>query len=542
MTTARKGLNAVYGLRNTDYGFIMADEKNITRSAGRVASGTMISRLLGFVREMVAAYLLGAGVYADAFYAAFQIPNLFRRILGEGSMSASFIPVLSEYLHTKSKEETQELINVVNTVLILVLSVLTVLGMVFAPEIVNLMRHGFISDPEKFELTITLTRYLFPFLFFICLAALGMGILNTLNSFFIPSLAPASLSVAEIAFILGIAPLLSPESQIKGLAFSVIAGGVGHFLIQLPRIKKLGWFPKFSINFRHPGLRKIGLLMLPSIIGMSVDQINAFVDSIVASYLELGSITAIYYSNRVMQMPLAIFGLALSSVALPLMSKAAAQKDIAGMKETLNFSIRFIIFILVPCAAGLMVIGLPIIQVLFQRGNWDAHASALTNTALFYFSLGLPAYAIVKVLASAFYSLQERKAPVMIAVAAMVINAVLCVTLMGPLRVGGIALASAIASYFNAAALAIVLRKRIGLIGLKKILATVFKTLVGAAAMSVVSYAIAFAAFPGKPLIGMPLALAAGAAVYFAFAKLLDMSELKPLLSIIFREQPGSDD
>lgn len=233
----------------------MSQEKQLTKHAGRVAMGTMVSRILGYIRDMLVAHLFGAGLAADAFYAAYRIPNLLRRLLGEGSLSASFIPVLSEYLNTKTKEETQELINVVFTILSLVLTALMVLGIIFAPQIVHIIAYGFTSNPEKLELTINLTRLMFPFLLFICLAALLLGIANTLSRFFIAAVAPASLSIAEIGFIMGIAPLLAPDNQVKGLAISVIVGGLGQFMIQWPQIRNMGWKLRFKFNFNHRGLK-----------------------------------------------------------------------------------------------------------------------------------------------------------------------------------------------------------------------------------------------------------------------------------------------
>ncbi|MHB9154411.1 MAG: murein biosynthesis integral membrane protein MurJ [Endomicrobiales bacterium] len=515
----------------------MSSEKHITHSAGRIAAGTTLSRVLGYFRDMLVAHAFGAGFFADAFYAAYRIPNLMRRLLGEGSLSASFIPVLSRYSLTKSKEETQELLNVVFTALAVVLSVLTVLGIVFSPQLVHLIAYGFTADPEKLALTVDLTRLMFPFLLFICLAALLLGILNTFNAFFVPAVAPATLSVSEIGFILAVAPLLSPGNQIRGLALSVILGGFLHFIVQLPRLYSLGWKLQWKLKLDHPGLRQIGLLMLPSMIGLSVDQINAFVGTMLASFLAQGSITALYYSNRLMQLPLAIFGLALSGAALPAMSKAAAGKDIGAVKDTLNYSIRLIIFILVPSAVGLMVIGLPIVRLLFERGNFTPHASAMTGSALFFFSLGLPAYAVARVLANTFYSFHETAMPVKVAAAAMVMNIALSVMLMRPLGVGGLALATAVSSYFNAVALSLILRRRIGALGASKILWMSLKTLLAASLMGAASYWIAFKSLASLPAVGTVVALAAGILIYFCLSVLLRIEERKPLFSLIVKDR-----
>lgn len=518
----------------------MSSEKHITRNAGRMAVGTTLSRILGYIRDMLVAHAFGAGLFADAFYAAYRIPNLLRRLLGEGSLSASFIPVLSQYYHTKSKEETQELISVVFTALAIVLAALTLLGMIFAPQIVNLIAFGFTRDPEKLAITVSLTRLMFPFLLFVCLAAFLLGVANTFNAFFIPAMAPASLSIAEIGFIMGIAPLMTPDNQIKGLAISVIVGGLGQFLIQWPQVRNLGWKLKWKVNFKHPAIRQIGNLMLPSMVGLSVDQVNAFVDTMIASFLAQGSITALYYSNRIMQLPLAIFGLALSTAALPAMARSVAEKNIPAVKDTLNYSIRQILFILVPSAVALMVIGMPIISVLFERGEFDRHATLLTSSALLFYSLGLPAYAIAKVFASGFYAFQETKTPVKVAMGAVTLNIILSLILMRPLGVGGLALAAALASYFNVAVLCFLLRRRIGMIGIRRIAVTLAKTLGASAVMAAVSYWLAYNAVPAHPAVGMIAAIVAGVLVYFGMSFALNIEERKPLLALVISRTTAS--
>lgn len=510
------------------------DNNQLTKNAGKTASGTMFSRILGYIRDMLVANLFGAGIFADAFYAAFRIPNLFRRLLGEGSFSAAFIPVFSEYLHTKDKSETQKFLNAVFTALFLILIIVSVLGMFFAPVLVKIIAWGFTDDPEKMQLTIELTRLMFPFIVFICLAAFLLAILNTLQIFFLPALAPSALSISEIGYMLALAPLLSANNQIKGLAISVIAGGLLHFLIQYPKLKSMGWHLKFNFNLKHPGIKKILFLMIPSLIGLSVDQINSFVDTICASFLASGSITALYYSNRVMQLPLAIFGLAFASVSLPAMAKAYAQKDMPTLKNSLNYSIRSTVFILLPAAVGLMVIGLPIVQLLFERGKFDSLASLMTNNALFYYSLGLPAYAMAKIFANAFYAFQDTRTPVKTAIWAMILHVILCVILMYPMGVGGLALSTAIASYFNMFLLILYLRKRIGRLGLKKIIISGSKSLIAAAATGIAAwYACKVSDIV---FIAVPAAILAGMAAFLIAAKILRSEELDVVLQMFKRK------
>jgi putative peptidoglycan lipid II flippase len=511
------------------------EQKTLTRHAGKTAFGTTLSRILGYIRDMLVANFFGAGMFADAFYAAFRIPNLFRRMLGEGSFSAAFIPVFSQYLHTKEKSETQKLLNAVFTALFLLLVLISILGIFFSPYLVKILVWGFSNDPEKFQLTIELTRLMFPFILFICLAAFLLAILNTLSSFFLPALAPASLSVAEIFYMLALIPvIITPQNQIKGLAIAVIAGGALHFFIQYPVLKKLGWHLKFHLDLKHPGIKKIAFLMIPSIIGLSVDQINAFVDNICASFLDSGSITALYYSNRVMQLPLAIFGLALATVSLPAMSKAAALRDIDGVKKSLTFSIKLCIFALLPAAFGLMTIGLPIVQVLFQRGRFDFAASIITDNALFYYCLGLPAYAITKLLANAFYSFQDTKTPVKTAAASMILHVILCIILMFPMGVGGLALATSICAYFNLALLSFFLIKKIGKFEFEEILSTTAKSTFSSIIASLSAWLVWFN-LDINIYVGVFASILTAAVVFVAICKILKLPELEICLDIILR-------
>jgi putative peptidoglycan lipid II flippase len=542
-------------------------EQNIlTKNAGKTAFGTVLSRILGYIRDMLVANLFGAGMFADAFYAAFRIPNLFRRLLGEGSFSAAFVPVFSRYLHTGEKKETQRFLNAVFTALLALLTIISVLGIIFSPILVKIIAWGFTSDPEKMALTVELTRLMFPFVFFICLAAFLLAVLNTLNSFFLPAFAPSALSMSEILYILALAPMLISTNQIKGLAVSVIAGGALHFFIQYPKLKALGWSLRlqFKINavdnipsspllssaatgkteqsaavtpalpfYRHPGIKRIAFLMIPSVIGLSVEQINSFVDTICASFLASGSITALYYSNRLMQLPLAVFGLALATVSLPALSKAYAAGDMKTFKDSLNYSVRFSVFALLPAAAGLISIGLPCVRLLFEHGKFDYAASVATNDALLFYSLGLPAYAIAKILANAFYSFQDTKTPVKAAAAAMILHVILCVVLMRPMGVAGLALATAAASYLNIAVLIVILRKKIGGIGFSKIFFSALKSFAAAILTAIAAFYVCRSA--QNPFIAVPLSICCGTLVFFTTSKILKSEEITALTQILKR-------
>jgi putative peptidoglycan lipid II flippase len=511
------------------------ENKTLAKNAGKMAFGTILSRILGYLRDMLVANLFGIGISADAFYAAFRIPNLFRRLFGEGSFSAVFVPVLSEYLHANGKTETQKFLNAVFTVLLLILAAISILGMCFAPILAKLTALGFANNPEKMQLTIELTRLMFPFILFICLAAFLLAVLNTLHSFFIPAFAPAALSFCEIFYILVFAPAIVQRNQIKGLAVSIIIGGALHFFIQYPKLRSLGWHLKFKVNFKHPGIKKIAFLMIPSIIGSSVDQINAFIDNMCASFLGDGPTAALYYSNRLMQMPLAVFGLAFAAASLPVMSKAYLQKDMVTLKNSLNYSIRFTAFIIIPAAAGLMVIGLPIVKLLFERGKFNSFGSSMTYNALFYYSLGLPAYAATKIFANAFYSFQDTKTPVKIAIGVMILHVILCILLARSMGIGGLALATAASSYFNMLLLAAYLKKRIGRLGLKKILFSSSKSLFASVITGIAAWNAC--GISKNLFISVSIAIISGLVTFTAVSYMLKSEELNLLIQFLSRKQ-----
>ncbi|MDI6641711.1 MAG: murein biosynthesis integral membrane protein MurJ [Elusimicrobiota bacterium] len=513
--------------------------KKITEYVSTVSVATGISRILGYLRDMLVAYAFGAGIFADAFYAAFRIPNLFRRLLGEGSVSAAFIPVFTEYLETKTKNETQKLLNVVFTFLITILLTITLLGIVIAKPLTTIIAFGFVENPQKLQLAVDLTRIMFPYLMFACLAALMLGVLNSLKSFFLPAVSPAFLSISEIVYILVIVSIFSlPEnSQIYGLAISVVIGGFLHYFIQQINLLRHQKFSiKFQYDFTHSGLKKILLLLTPTMIGFSVDQVNAFVDTVCASLLQEGSITALYYSNRLMQLPLALFGIAIATVSLPMMSAASAKNDIVELKNTFNYSIRLILFCLLPATVGLIIFGLPIVRLLFERGKFTPTASQMTYQALAFYSLGLIAYSIVKVTASAFYSFKETKIPVKTATLCMLINVILNIILMKPLGVGGLALATAISSFLNSFLLIYYLRRRIGLLGVRKIFHSGKRILFASILMGLSVYVLSIIEYPLIPslqIIKVAFCILSGIIVYFLFAKLLNIEERKPVFELL---------
>ncbi len=487
----------------------------IAKSIGTVSGATLLSRVLGYVRDMVVASRFGNGWAADTFYLAFRIPNLLRDLLGEGSLSSGFIPVFSECLVKKGKDEAATLYSACLGILLVILSGVTLLGMIFAPAIVRIIAWGWWDKPEQLALAVKLTRIMFPFIAFISLSALAMGVLNSLQVFFIPAVAPMMLSLFEIAAVVWLVPLM--KVPVEGLAWGVLLGGLFQFLWQLPALVKKGFFQ--TLIFRiTPEVKKIGFLMVPVAIGSGVRQINVLVDQVCASFLQDGSIMALYYANRLYQLPLALFGISVATVALPAMSLAAAKQDLSQLKQTFSLSIRMTMFTLIPSMIGLIVLGQPIIKLLFEHGSFNAQGTSLTALALAFYALGLIFFAGVKIGASAFYALQDTKTPVKIAMAAMVLNTVLNIILMRFLRVGGLALATSIAAAFNMAALIYILRQRIGALGARQIWVSIQKVLLAATAMGVVCF------FTRQWII---IALVLGILIYIGIAYLLKIEELK---------------
>ncbi len=422
----------------------------MVKSSGIVAAGVLCSRALGFVRDVVLAHFMGTGLVAEAFFVAQRIPNLLRDLVGEGAANAAIVPVLSEYQQKRPKAEWQELINVVLCWGVIIIGGITVLGVVLAPWIVRLIAPGFADDAVKFQLTVDLTRIMFPYLILIALTAFQVGILYSLQSFFAPAFGPCLFNVAMILSA-WLACTLSWQLAYT-LAVGVLVGGLWQFWAQWAALKKKGitWQKPQTLN--HEGARQIGKLLVPRLWGGAVYQLNMFVDTFCASLAVIvgtGGIAAIYYAARIVQLPLGVFGYALASVALPSLSKMASAKDMASFQKTLLFSLRNLMMVLIPCAVVMVVCSHWIIYLIFQRGQFDAYSTDITSQVLFYSALGLPFFGASRILVSAFYALQDTKTPVRVATICLVVNVILNVALMFPLKIGGIALASTIAGVVN---------------------------------------------------------------------------------------------
>jgi putative peptidoglycan lipid II flippase len=466
----------------------------LVRAAGVVGFATLLSRILGYVRDMVIAYFFGTGDAADAFFVAFRIPNLLRRLFAEGSLTVAFIPIFTEYLVRESKKT---------------------------------------GDASKFELTVILTRIMFPYIFFISLVALCMGILNSLKHFAAPALAPVLLNLSMILSVIILMPYFS--QPVLALALGVIIGGFTQLALQIPFLKKKEVTLKVSFNFSHPGLKRLVKLMLPAVLGAAVYQINIVIITMIASFLPAGSVSYLYYSDRVFQFPLALFGIALATASLPAMSDQVAQNKMDDLKETLSHSLRLIFFITIPAMVGLAVLGIPIVRILFQRGEFSAEATLLTAKSLLWFTVGLWSVAGVRVVANVFYALQDIWTPVKVAVVSIIGNLVLCLVLMKPLQHGGLALAVSLSSMLNLMILLVMLRMRLGRLGIRKVVFSSFKALVCSAVMGMAVYFTYHSEFwtthqfPANGVVVLAASIVSGVFVFFFCSYLLKSDELSSL-------------
>ena len=501
-------------------------QHNIVKAAGVVGGATLVSRILGYARDMVIAYFFGTATAADAFFVAFRIPNLFRRLFAEGSLTVAFIPVFSEYLVKESKKDAFEFANVVFTFLSIILVILCCLGITFSPLIVKVMAWGFADDKSKFDLTVLLTRIMFPYIFFISLVALCMGILNSLKHFAAPALAPVLLNSAIILSTVILMPYLS--RPVLALSFGVIAGGVLQLALQIPFLRKRGVNLRISFNFAHPGLRRLLKLMIPSVFGAAVYQFNIIIITLLASFLPAGSVSYLYYSDRIFQFPLALFGIALATASLPTMSDLVAHNKTDELKDTLSYALRMVIFITVPAMVGLALLRIPIVSTLFQRGIFTEHSTLLTAQSLFSFSVGLWAVAAVRVVVNVFYALQDIWTPVKVAIISIVCNLILCLLFMKPLLHAGLALAVSLSSMINLILLLTILRIRLGRLGIKNIIYSLGKIVINSTVMGVAVY-LSYYTFPFPGVTSLAVSILLGIIVFISCSYLLKCEELLSL-------------
>jgi putative peptidoglycan lipid II flippase len=435
---------------------------NLLKTLFTVGSMTFVSRLLGFVRDTLIARVFGAGMMTDAFFVAFKIPNLLRRISAEGAFSQAFVPILAEYKNQRSQDETQALINHVATLLGLFLIVLTILAMLAAPWVVQISAPGFASDASKFDLTVNLLRITFPYILFISLVSLAGGVLNTYGNFSTPAFTPVWLNVSFIVAMLLIAPYF--DNSIRVLAWAVFAGGILQLLYQLPYLGKLGLIPRISLNLKDEGVWRILKLMGPAVFGVSVAQISLLINTIIASFLVSGSVSWLYFADRLMEFPTGLLGVALGTILLPSLSKSVADKNDHEYSQLLDWGLRLTFMLALPAAVALAVLSVPLVTSLFKYGAFTAHDVSMTKVALMAYSLGLLGLILVKVLAPGFYSRQNIKTPVKIAVFTLIVTQLMSVFFVFVLdfkefKHAGLALAIGLGACVNAGLLFYHLRK-----------------------------------------------------------------------------------
>jgi putative peptidoglycan lipid II flippase len=440
---------------------VVSEERAMTRAAGVVGIWTALSRILGFVRDMITALFLGAGFGADAFFVAFRIPNLLRRLFGEGALSAAFVPTFVETLQKQGRPEAARLARVALTFTALVLAAVTLAGMLFSPSVVSLIAPGFVADPAKFQLTVDLNRIMFPYIFFISLVALASGVLNSMGHFAAPAAAPLLLNASMIISVVVFTVYCKVEAS-TALAWGVVVAGVFQLLLQIPFLSRSGVKVRPDFHFRHPALKRIGVLFVPAALSGAVYQINVLVGTILASLLPAGGVSWLYYADRLVELPLGVFGIALGTAVLPSMSRQASNGDVPGLSKSVSFALRFTAFFTIPASVALIVLREPIISVLFQRGRFGATDTQETAVALLYYTVGLWAFSGLKVVTQAFFSLKDTKTPLWISVAAVIVNLVAGLLLMGPMKQGGLALATSLAAVFNVVVLFVILAKRLG--------------------------------------------------------------------------------
>ena len=431
---------------------------NLLKTLATVSSMTLLSRVLGFVRDFVIARTFGAGMLTDAFFVAFKLPNLLRRLFAEGAFSQAFVPVLGEYKNRRGADETRQLVDRVVSLLFLVVLTVTLLGMAAASLLVYISAPGFTDDPEKFALTVQLTRITFPYILFMSLVALAGGVLNTWSRFAVPAFTPVLLNVSFILMALYAAPHFEPP--IMALGWAVFLGGALQLAFQLPALRRIGMLPRFSLTLRDDGVRRIFRLMGPAVLGVSVAQVSLLLNTVFASFLATGSVSWLYYADRLMEFPAGMLGAALGTVLLPSLARYHAGEQHDEYSQLLDWGLRLTFLLAAPAALALAILAVPLITTLFYHGAFTATDVLMTRNALLAYSVGLLGLILVKVLAPGFYARQNVRTPVKIALLSLAATQIMNLLLIGSLQHAGLALSIGLAASLNAGLLYLGLRRQ----------------------------------------------------------------------------------
>lgn len=433
-------------------------KKSMLKSLASVSGMTMISRVFGFVRDMLMATYFGAGMATDAFNVAYKLPNLLRRIFAEGAFSQAFVPVLAEYKNTRTHQETKDFVASIMGLLCFALLVITLLGMIFAGGVIWLTAGGFTNDPIKYDLTVELLRITFPYILFISLASMIGGVLNTWGMFSIPSFTPTILNLSFIAFVLVARFYFDPP--ILTLAWATFVGGILQLGFQIPFLRKIDMLVLPRLNFKNEAVWRVVKLMGPAIFALSISQISMVINTIYASFLPSGSISWMYYADRLMEFPTGVLGVALGTILLPSLSKHAGGRDKEAFSKLLDWGLRLCLILALPATVGLGLLAKELAMTLFMHGKFGMHDALMTSYALIAYSVGLIGLIMIKVLAPGFYANQDIKTPVKVAIFVLICTQIMNFAFIGPFKHAGLSLSIGLASCINAAALWILLIKK----------------------------------------------------------------------------------
>lgn len=524
-----------------------ADSKHesLVRSAGVVSASVFLSRITGLIREIAMARFFGAGEVYDAFLLGFRIPNLTRDLFAEGALSSAFVPIFTKYLSTKGKREAAELSNLVATALLVVVGILCVLGMIFSPLLVKLLAPGFADIPGKFQLAVKLTRIMFPFLLMVALAAQAMGVLNACNQFGVPAVSSTFFNLGSLGFGLALGFLAGPHigiSAIEGMAYGVVIGGALQLFWQVPSLVRSGFVFRPAINLSHPGLCNILQLMGPAIVGNASVQVNVMVNTNFASsitdaagHVINGPVSWLGYAFRFMQLPLGLFGVAIASATLPSVSRSAATGNMAEFRDTLARSLGMIFLLTIPSSVGLAVLGDSMIAAVYQGGKFRAYDTHQTALALSCYAIGLAGYASIKVLAPAFYALNDARTPMLVSLASILVNVAAASSMVKLAGLGhaGLALSTSLVALFGSIVLFDVIRRRVGRLGGHRLTSAFLKI---TAASAVMGAACALSSHLVRHWMGvsrlarvadLAVSVPVGLLIFLAAAKLFRLPELE---------------
>ncbi len=511
----------------------MTEKGRITSAATKMGLFTFVSRVLGYIRDAGIAFVFGAGLASDAFFVAFRIANLLRRLVGEGTITHAFVPIFTEIKEVRGTEEATLFVRRFFTVFFLILVGLAILGMVFSGSIVTLLAPGFEALEAKFSLTVDLARIMFPYMVFIGLMAASMGVLNSMRHFTMPAISPVFFNLSLIGATFLVAPFLAEPAY--ALAYGVLFGGLLQFGVQIPVLKRYGMIPYPPLfGLRDPELRRIFRLMAPAVVSIGIYQLNIFVTMRFASLLPEGSVSYLYYASRLVELPIGVFGVAFTQAALPALSGHMVGKERGGFLSSLSFSIRMVNFVNIPATVGLVVIAIPLVDTLFARGEFNPQDTGLTVYALLFYAVGIVPVSVARLLATAFYSMKDSTTPVVAGMLSFVANIGFCMVLIEPLSHGGLALATTLASVVNLVVLAALIRRRLGRMGMKDMLASAIRSSLAALLMGAVVYLLTVLLYSPESTLPVKLAVLVflvltGVGAYIGVASLMRMEEFRHL-------------